>query len=111
MSGDLWIDTRALRQAAEKIYDPNETVANALQAFYDTVNPLGPKPWGTGEIGGAFEQQYCGLTEQSVRNDGLRGHEALLASIAELSEGMGTLQRRTFTMAEEYDQINDANSQ
>jgi hypothetical protein len=108
---ELWIDTRALRHAAEKIDDPNEVIANALQAFYDTVNPLGPKPWGTGEIGEKFEEQYCGLTEPSVRNDGLRGHEAVLASIAELRKGMGTLQRRTFTMAEEYDKINDANSQ
>jgi hypothetical protein len=111
MSGELWIDTRALRQAAEKIDDPNEVIANALQEFYDTVNPLGPKPWGTGEIGGAFEQQYCGLTEPSVRNDGLRGHEAVLASIAELRKGMGNLQWQSFAMADEYDQINEANSQ
>jgi hypothetical protein len=110
MPKELWIDTRALRQAAEKIDDPNETIANALQEFYDTVNPLGPKPWGTGEIGEKFEEQYCGLTERWFRDDGLRGHEAVLASIAELREGMGTLQRRTFTMAEEYDQINEANS-
>jgi hypothetical protein len=111
MPKKVWVDTRALRGAGDKIDDPNETITNALDAFYATVNGLPPKPWGTGEIGGKFEQQYCGLLETSVRDDGKRGHEALLASIADLKEGLGNLQQRTIAMAKEYDKINKANSQ
>jgi hypothetical protein len=110
MPKEVSVDTRMLRQAAEKMDDPKETVANALKAFHDTVDPLGPKPWGTGEIGEKFEEQYCGLTQPSVRDDGKRGHEAILASIADLRKGMGNLRQQTFTMAEEYDKINEANS-
>jgi hypothetical protein len=111
MAGEVWVDTPALKNAAGKIDDPNETITRALNAFYATANGLGPKPWGTGEIGAKFEEQYLGLTEPSFRDDGKRGSEAVLASIADLRTGLGNLQKRTHAMADEYDHINEANSQ
>jgi hypothetical protein len=95
------VDVEELENSSGALESPIVTLRTALGKFYTKVHGLPPKPWGEGEIGQKFAEEYEGL-KYEPGPDGKRGHAAVLQSLQDLIDGLQNMQGKVQEMADIY---------